>query len=644
MASAPSTPPTSWREPPSAFVQATRVVSDTLWQCNTTLPTPAATTASSTVSQGGKPCASMQVYRAYNDKPAAKHDSAPPPSSFNLGRRSSHHAVSVFSSLSRRLSSGSIKSTLLRKSTDTGGSLERPACASGTAESVHDLQAPTINVAASEPCFTVHARCKTSVRYSKLHLSLPSSASLMDENVTTPTTKELAAGKGKLSNSLTPPAETSAAVRAHGVHASAWSQPTSMFGSYSAGSQRSVSILSPSAPSAALFDNTHLHVGNNLDILSHSKTLELYLRNAAKGGDWQAMYELAIFVIEAAQVREDLPVKEHQKLTQEAMELIRKIAERGHVPAQYYLAECLAAGVGHAERKPRMHQAQALYMLAAKHGHADAAFKVGRCYEQGWGCLKDNSKAVNWLRKAAAAAHPGALYRLGMAELNGELGQCKNSRQGVKYLKLAAKAATPEWPYAVHELALLHHRGIEGVVFIDPGYACELLVRAAELKYAPSAYLMGQNLEYGRMGCRVDGALSVHMYNIAAQQNHREACFALTAWYMVGIPGVLPPSDTEAYLWAKKAAELNLAKAEYVMGYFCECGVGTEKDQIMARIWYERAVEHGDRRGVVRLNALRASTTPPAAHNYHATRIPTTHMTLSTPTFKALPPIQLPAV
>ena len=58
--------------------------------------------------------------------------------------------------------------------------------------------------------------------------------------------------------------------------------------------------------------------------------------------------------------------------------------------------------------------------------------------------------------------------------------------------------------------------------------------------------------------------------DIAAQQNHREACFALTAWYLVGSPGVLPQSDTEAYLWAKKAAEMGLAKAEYAVGYFTE--------------------------------------------------------------------------
>jgi len=58
--------------------------------------------------------------------------------------------------------------------------------------------------------------------------------------------------------------------------------------------------------------------------------------------------------------------------------------------------------------------------------------------------------------------------------------------------------------------------------------------------------------------------------DIAAQQNHPAACFALTAWYLVGSPGILPQSDTEAYLWAKKSAEMGFPKAEYACGYFTE--------------------------------------------------------------------------
>jgi TPR repeat protein len=52
----------------------------------------------------------------------------------------------------------------------------------------------------------------------------------------------------------------------------------------------------------------------------------------------------------------------------------------------------------------------------------------------------------------------------------------------------------------------------------------------------------------------------------------------LTAWYLVGSPGVLPQSDTEAFLWAKRAAEAELVKAMYAVGYFLEVGIGTSPD------------------------------------------------------------------
>jgi TPR repeat protein len=82
---------------------------------------------------------------------------------------------------------------------------------------------------------------------------------------------------------------------------------------------------------------------------------------------------------------------------------------------------------------------------------------------------------------------------------------------------------------------------------------------------------------------------------------HRDACFALTAWYLVGSPGVLPQSDTEAFLWAMKAAEAELPKAMYAVGYFLEVGIGTTKSWDEANLWYQRAADLGDKRAAQRL-------------------------------------------
>jgi TPR repeat protein len=204
-------------------------------------------------------------------------------------------------------------------------------------------------------------------------------------------------------------------------------------------------------------------------------------------------------------------------------------------------------------------------------------------------------------RKASTLNHPGAMYRLGVAELNGELGINKNPRDGVKWLKRAAEASTVEYPHALHELALLHERGIENVVFVDLEYAVTLYAQAADLGYAPSAFRLGECYEYGKLNCPQDAALSIHYYTIAAQQGHREACFALTAWYLVGSPNVLPQSDEQAYLWARRAAEKELPKAEYAIGYFTEVGIGIPKNTEEAMEWYKKAARHGDKRAIQRL-------------------------------------------
>ncbi|KAG6917374.1 hypothetical protein DXG01_002749 [Tephrocybe rancida] len=379
-------------------------------------------------------------------------------------------------------------------------------------------------------------------------------------------------------------------------------------------SQATNSIRAPSPPaSGPILDHSHLRPGKQAALLSHERTLELYRANAKKTQDPDLQFEFAVFMIDASK---SLPIppstpgnllvveralEKREDLIKEATSLLKRLADRGHAASQYFLADCFANGIGTAKGKQDFDRAYPLFVLAAKHGHPDAAYRAGTCTENGWGCRRESAKALTFFRKAGAAQHPGAMYRLGIAELNGELGLSKSPKEGVKWLKRSAEHASAEFPHALHELALLHERGIENVLFVDFEYSTELLAQAAELGYAPSAYRLGECYEYGKMGCPQDAALSIHYYNIAAQQNHRDACFALTAWYLVGSPGVLPQSDTEAFLWAQKAAEGGLAKAMYAVGYFLEVGIGTNTSLPEAISWYKRATEKGDKRAAQRL-------------------------------------------
>ncbi|KAJ2918377.1 hypothetical protein MD484_g2000, partial [Candolleomyces efflorescens] len=375
------------------------------------------------------------------------------------------------------------------------------------------------------------------------------------------------------------------------------------------------SMRAPSPPQGPILDHSHLRPGNQASLLSHERTLELYRANAKKTQDPDLQFEFAVFMIDASK---SLPIpkltpanvmdvekatEKREDLVREATALLKRLADRGHPPSQYFLADCYANGIGTVKNKQDFDRAYPMFVLAAKHGHPDAAYRAGTCCENGWGCRRESAKALGFYKKAAAALHPGAMYRLGIADLNGELGCSKSPKEGVKWLKRSAEHATAEFPHALHELALLHERGIDNVLFLDYEYAIELLAQAAELGYAPSAYKLGECYEYGKLGCPQDPALSIHYYNIAAQQNHRDACFALTAWYLVGSPGVLPQSDTEAFLWAQKAADLGLVKAMYAVGYFLEVGIGTQANMTESITYYKKAADLGDKRAMLRLKS-----------------------------------------
>ncbi|KPV76582.1 uncharacterized protein RHOBADRAFT_52570 [Rhodotorula graminis WP1] len=390
---------------------------------------------------------------------------------------------------------------------------------------------------------------------------------------------------------------------------------------YGAGSGEGGEGGSVPPPPAQLLDQSHLRVGSMASLLSHDKTLELYRQNAKKTNDPDIQYEFATFTMDVvadleqstlmarAARGEDAPPlpqeaearQKQQALVAESIALLNRLATRGHVPSCYFLADCYTQGIGTSKGKRDYDKAFPLFHTAGKHGHAAGSFRTAQCLEHGWGTRKDWSKAVSFYRRAAVLSHTGAMHRLGLAELNGELGLSKRAKDGVQWLTRAAELADqvdPPQPQSLHELAVLHEQGIDNVVFQDEDYAAELLARAAELQYAPSAYKLGECYEYGKMGY------------IAAQQNHAAACFALTAWYLVGSPGILPQSDTEAYLWAKKAAEQGLAKAEYAVGYFSEVGIGTYRDERDALEWFRRAASHGDKRAMDRLR-LAGQPLPP---------------------------------
>lgn len=284
--------------------------------------------------------------------------------------------------------------------------------------------------------------------------------------------------------------------------------------------------------------------------------------------------------------------KARERYLMDAQKVLKKLSSAQNQEAMFVLADGLGRGLFGNE--PDSKEAFTLYQSAAKIGHAAAAYRTAVCceigHEEGGGTRKDPMKAIQWYKRSATLGDPPAMYKLGMILLKGLLGQPKNPREAVGWLKRAAERADSDNPHALHELGLLYESAQPNDVIIrDEQYALELYHQASELGYKFSQFRLGCVYEYGLLGCPIDPRLSIVWYSRAAQQEEHQAELALSGWYLTGSEGVLNQSDTEAYLWARKAAVAGLSKAEYAMGYFTEVGIGVPANLEDAKRWYWRA-------------------------------------------------------
>ena len=304
------------------------------------------------------------------------------------------------------------------------------------------------------------------------------------------------------------------------------------------------------------------------------------------------LVEAAAVLVDGSRLDAKSKAKAREKYVIDAYKIVKKLVQQGYTEAQFYLADCY--GQGQLGLQVDTKEAFSLYHSAAKAGHGPSAYRVAVCCEigaeEGGGTKRDPFKAVQWYKRAAALGDTPAMYKMGMIQLKGLLGQARSPREGISWLKRAAERADPENPHALHELALMYSNATGNDIIVrDEEYATQLFHQAAELGYKFSQFRLGVAYEHGMMSCPVDPRQSIIYYTHAASQGEHQSELALSGWYLTGAEGILQQSDTEAYLWARKAATAGLAKAEYAMGYFTEVGIGVAANLDDAKRWYWRA-------------------------------------------------------
>jgi len=161
------------------------------------------------------------------------------------------------------------------------------------------------------------------------------------------------------------------------------------------------------------------------------------------------------------------------------------------------------------------------FKMLAKQGDAEAQFRLGYMYSQDKYGMRDNVKALKWIRKSAEQGYAEAQYYLFIGS------ELCNKAEGYRWLWKAAEQG---------------HSGAQKFAF-DPQVE----------------YLAGRAYHTGYDGVDVDLREATKWYQRAAEQGHAKAQYHLSVCYAVG-KGVIE-DYVLAYMWANLSVANGYDKA-----------------------------------------------------------------------------------
>lgn len=172
-----------------------------------------------------------------------------------------------------------------------------------------------------------------------------------------------------------------------------------------------------------------------------SKSLEL-LKCVAEKGHVQAQNRLAIYYGNGY-----LGLPKDEKL---AVVWYEKAAQQNYPAAQYNLGIQYLKGIG---VEKDISKAIPWYLRAAEKGSADAQFNLGVCYEAGEGVSPDIQKAVKFYQLSAIQGNMNAQYNLGVCYLNGR-GVTRDIMVGLDWLRKASDNGNHQARSALEQIAI----------------------------------------------------------------------------------------------------------------------------------------------------------------------------------------------
>ncbi|KAL1917270.1 uncharacterized protein VTP21DRAFT_4926 [Calcarisporiella thermophila] len=401
---------------------------------------------------------------------------------------------------------------------------------------------------------------------------------------------------------------------------STWTQPATPFiGLSSQGTPNSFMSSTSLATSTASKARLSLQLGHTAaaardgnnrkfkvssTLVHDADALALYRQQAEKTQDPDIQLSFAKCLLEMATSSNAVPSETRTKLEAEAVYWVERLASKGHGEA------CYLKGMWHYEGRfgviKSADKAKSFYLTASKQNVPLANYALGRHYEAN----SLYAKAITYYKKGAALGNTEAGFRLAMMHLFGEMKQPQNFKQGMMYLKIAAKGATEACPQPAYILGLILADEYDAVkiprehTMPDDGAALSMFSAAASLGYGPALIRLGRIWERGELGLGVDIGKAVGYYREAAEEaGEPDAMLSLSRLYLEGSPEY-PRDEEQAFYWCQSAANLEYPTALYALGYLLEVGIGCEPNMEEAKTCYERAAEKGSEEAKARLRGI----------------------------------------
>lgn len=231
-------------------------------------------------------------------------------------------------------------------------------------------------------------------------------------------------------------------------------------------------------------------------------------------------------------------------------------------------------------------QAVRLLLRAAQRGHVPAQIQLGVVVGDPASGVHDRAGAIAWLRRAGEKGGPEAWFWLAQTLALGANGQ-----EAEEAIALWTRAAEAGHPGAMERLAFQSSKDWDAHVKADQARATKWYGALAAKGDVDSQEEYAARLLAGR-GVAADPAAAARWLEQAATQQSDAACTALAA-LLLDPPAGLARDPEAAVRWLRMAAGRRDEDAWLLLGELAERGDGLKQDHAEARRCYRNALDQG---------------------------------------------------